>query len=316
MPALGGSSGGATRRRARARSGRQKGKQAGVSLFARPRPGQTWARGKFSAIEGVRRGIRTAARARDPPICRRPRHPRGGGSRALGAAQRTLMGNCGSNPAAERRKPVRGNRYVETSYGAPTWTAPTPTPAAVVSTGFATGRTIPAVWRTDRVRAKGVGSAFERLDENRKWQPIEDVATINALGKLCSGPDSAEVEYARGTLGVPNCRATQTKEGLIKETVTDSGSVTGTESMVRLVPFFFEFENGPRDWQPCTDPVACMALTAVGPGLLLLVVLLLLLLTLLLVLRVLSLLRIKESVLPVAAIISSSHALTRSRAWL
>jgi hypothetical protein len=222
------------------------------------------------------------------------------------------MGNCGSNPAAERRKPA------PTSYGAPTptWTAPTPTPAAVVSTGFATGRTIPAVWRTDRVRAKGVGSAFERLDENRKWQPIEDVATINALGKLCSGPDSAEVEYARGTLGVPNCRATQTKEGLIKETVTDSGSVTGTESMVRLVPFFFEFENGPRDWQPCTDPVACMALTAVGPGLLLLVVLLLLLLTLLLVLRVLSLLRIKESVLPVAAIISSSHALTRSRAWL
>jgi hypothetical protein len=63
MPALGGSSGGATRRRARARSGRQKGKQAGVSLFARPRQGQTWARGKFSAIEGVRRGTARAVTA-------------------------------------------------------------------------------------------------------------------------------------------------------------------------------------------------------------------------------------------------------------
>lgn len=112
---------------------------------------------------------------------------------------------------------------------------------------------VPKAWRSDRVRAKGVGSAFERFDVQRQqWQPITDIDTINQLGKLCAATSSSEVTYG-------NYRAMQTKEGLIKERDTTKEC----DNMIRLLPYFFEFENGPRDWSPCTDPNACMALTAV-----------------------------------------------------
>ena len=90
------------------------------------------------------------------------------------------------------------------------------------------------------MRAKGVGSAFERLDLHRKWQPITDVETINQLGRLCGGPDDGEVSYGETRI----FRATQTAEGLIKET----DPAEQRDNMIRLVPYFFEFENGPRDW--------------------------------------------------------------------
>ena len=114
MPALGGSSGGATRRRARARSGRQKGKQAGVSLFARPRPGQTCMLGagqiqrdrrrapRYGPVRSIRRfaAARPAPPAwwRQPRSWRSPTHADGklrqqpGGRRAARAARAAETG--------------------------------------------------------------------------------------------------------------------------------------------------------------------------------------------------------------------------------
>jgi hypothetical protein len=121
---------------------------------------------------------------------------------------------------------------------------------------------VPQSWRVERVRAKGVGSAFERLDVHRKWQPITDVEVINQLGRLCAGPDTGEVEYTDSRVTgnqFTRLYATQTPEGLIKERHREAEG----DSMIRLLPYFFEFENGPRDWKPCTEPDACIALTAV-----------------------------------------------------
>ena len=160
------------------------------------------------------------------------------------------MGACGSKPP-----PAKPHAYQRQP--------PPPRAAAVDTAAFRGSNSIPAVWRTHRVRAQGVGSAFERLDEQRRWQPIGDIATINALGKLCAGEHTGSEVYAGKVYAGEQCTATQTAEGLIKESWSQAWEYASGVRMIRLVPFFFEFENGPRDWKPCTDPEACMALTAV-----------------------------------------------------
>jgi len=105
-------------------------------------------------------------------------------------------------------------------------------------------------------KAKGVGMAFEFLNEQRQWQRIGDQDTIKKLGDLCSDSKTREVYYgARGQ----NYRATQNPDGTLRQVNTS----TNAQRDVRLVPFFFEFEEGPRDWRPVTAPEALTSLTAV-----------------------------------------------------
>ena len=104
--------------------------------------------------------------------------------------------------------------------------------------------------------AKGVGTAFEFLDEHNVWQSITDHYIINQLGQLCGHNTIYEARYRAG----PNSYCTtQGPDG----TLSQVNTATGVRRLVRLVPFFFEFEEGPRHWLPVTAPEALMALTAV-----------------------------------------------------
>lgn len=99
------------------------------------------------------------------------------------------------------------------------------------------------------------GSAFEFLDDQQKWQRIGDHYVINKLGELCAG--KAEVVEYR--VGANQLRTTLGANGILSQT----NVATGMQRPVRLMPFFFEYEEGPRKWLPVTDPPALIALTAV-----------------------------------------------------
>ena len=86
---------------------------------------------------------------------------------------------------------------------------------------------------TGDYQAKGVGMAFQFLNDQRKWQMITEEHVIRALGRLCSDRETRQVHYSsRGN----EYRATQGREGNIIQTNT----ATNVERNVRLVPFFFE----------------------------------------------------------------------------
>ena len=88
---------------------------------------------------------------------------------------------------------------------------------------------------TGDYQAKGVGMAFQFLNDQRNWQMISEEHVIRALGMLCSdrGSEMREVHYSsRGN----NYRATQGRDGNISQT----NSATNVQRNVRLVPFFFE----------------------------------------------------------------------------
>ena len=112
--------------------------------------------------------------------------------------------------------------------------------------------------RPARVWAKGVGTAFEFLNEHRQWEPIVDPFVINQLGKLCAYNSTTEVTYDGRNNG-QSYKTIQQPDGMLAQT----NIRTGVTRHIRLVPFFFEFKEGPSDWRPVTDPKALMALTAV-----------------------------------------------------
>ena len=131
------------------------------------------------------------------------------------------------------------------------------TPHTSPPNGFHGSTESAMAWRTDGgAWAKGVGTAFEFLNEQRQWQLISDREIINKLGQLCAKNNTKEVLY---TAGSNTYSTTQGNNGLLSQ----KNVATGVTRTVRLVPFFFEFEEGPRHWLPVTDPDACMALTAV-----------------------------------------------------
>ncbi len=103
----------------------------------------------------------------------------------------------------------------------------------------------------------GVGTAFEFLDEHSQWRLITDKYVIDQLGKLCAYNKTTEVFY--NAAGHNRYRCTQKRDGSLEQ--TNCG--TGVARDVRLVPFFFEFEEAPNDWRPVTAPEALTALTAV-----------------------------------------------------
>ena len=109
-----------------------------------------------------------------------------------------------------------------------------------------------------RVWAKGVGTSFEFLNEKNAWEPITDKYIIDQLGRLCAHNSTNAVTYHGGSNG-QNYRAVQSRDGMIVQT----NVATNVHRSIRLVPFFFEFEEGPRDWRPVVDPEALMSLTAV-----------------------------------------------------
>ena len=103
---------------------------------------------------------------------------------------------------------------------------------------------------------KGVGAAFEFLDGKRQWKLITDRYTIDQLGRLCSGV-AGQVDYQAGS---KKYITTQAADG----TISQVNAATGYRRPVRLVPFFFEFEDlRSRTWKPVTEPEALTALTAV-----------------------------------------------------
>ena len=112
--------------------------------------------------------------------------------------------------------------------------------------------------RVFRVWAQGVGTSFEFLDDSQRWQPIVDPYVINKLGELCAHNSTTLVTYKNFANG-QSYRAVQDPDGLIAQTNVR----TNAERHIRLVPHFFEFEEGPKDWRPVTDPEALMALSAV-----------------------------------------------------
>ena len=112
--------------------------------------------------------------------------------------------------------------------------------------------------RGAHVWAKGVGTSFEFLNDSNLWQPITDPYVINKLGQLCAHNITTTVTYSSLASG-QKYRASQDPDGLIAQTNIHTGVVRH----IRLVPHFFEFEEGPHDWRPVTDPEALMALTAV-----------------------------------------------------
>jgi len=104
--------------------------------------------------------------------------------------------------------------------------------------------------------AMRVGTAFDFLNPANDWQPITDKSVIDALGRLCSAIEVQQVEYS---IGSNSYTARQGRDG----TISQMNVATRAIRPVRLVPFFFEYEEGPRDWRPVTQPEALTALTAV-----------------------------------------------------
>lgn len=82
----------------------------------------------------------------------------------------------------------------------------------------------------------GVGSAFDFLDDCDEWVPITDRAMIDALGELSAYNQTTEVQYA---FGGHTYKAWQDPEGNIVQNNVE----WGTKRDLRLVPFFFEFEE-------------------------------------------------------------------------
>lgn len=109
-----------------------------------------------------------------------------------------------------------------------------------------------------RVWAKGVGTAFEFLNQQRRWEPIVDPFVINKLGKLCAYNETSVVTYDGRDNG-QKYQTVQQADGMLAQT----NIRTGVVRCIRLVPFFFEFEERPFDWRPVTEPQALMSLTAV-----------------------------------------------------
>ena len=130
-------------------------------------------------------------------------------------------------------------------------------PPAPGARGGGPGRVFENVFEK-RVWAKGVGTAFEFLNEQYRWEPIVDPIVINELGKLCAYNATTVVTYDGRDNG-QSYRTVQQADGMLSQT----NIRTGVSRCIRLVPFFFEFEEGPFDWRPVTDPKALMALTAV-----------------------------------------------------
>jgi len=106
--------------------------------------------------------------------------------------------------------------------------------------------------------AKGVGTSFEFLNEQSTWQPITDPYVINQLGKLCAYNNTSVVTYNNQQNG-QSYRTSQGADGLLLQT----NRATNATRSIRLVPFFFEFEEGRYDWKPVSDPQVLMGLTAV-----------------------------------------------------
>lgn len=104
--------------------------------------------------------------------------------------------------------------------------------------------------------APGIGTAFEFLDEYNNWQLITGADVINQLGKLCAFNTVTQVQYS---VGHNNYSVTQQRNGDLVQT----NVATGVQRNLRLVPFFFEYEEGPNNWKPVTQPEALTALTAV-----------------------------------------------------
>ena len=112
-----------------------------------------------------------------------------------------------------------------------------------------------------RVWAKGVGTSFEFLDDKNAWQLITDRYVIDQLGRLCSHNNTTEVSYDGRAMGngQQQYRAKQEPDGMIVQ----RNVATGKQRSIRLVPFFFEFEEGQHHWKPVVDPEALVSLTAV-----------------------------------------------------
>ena len=105
--------------------------------------------------------------------------------------------------------------------------------------------------------AAGVGSAFEFLLSGwNEWIPIRDEIVIDELGALCSYNATTQVIYQ---LGGQAYKAVQQRNGMIEQTNVE----TGTTRLIRLMPFFFEFEKERGVWAAVTEPEALMSLTAV-----------------------------------------------------
>ena len=116
----------------------------------------------------------------------------------------------------------------------------------------------PASTTGSRIWARGVGTAFEFLNDSNNWQPIVDKYVIDQLGRLCAHNSTAVVTYD-GRANGQQYRTVQASDGMILQT----NIATSVQRPLRLVPFFFEFEEGPSDWRPVVDPEALMSLTAV-----------------------------------------------------
>lgn len=107
----------------------------------------------------------------------------------------------------------------------------------------------PTVW------LKGVGTAFEALYE-RSWAPVTEKHMVDPLGRLCADKTLDRVEYMVAGRAV---RTTILESGLLSQVDVQNGS----KVVLRLVPFFFEYEERDFAWRPIVEPEAITALTAV-----------------------------------------------------
>ena len=120
-------------------------------------------------------------------------------------------------------------------------------------------------WAPPPTWAKGVGTAFEALELHGApsggtgggvWTPITHPDIIDMLGRLCACNPIEEVEY---TVSGRLHKTTMRSDGMLAQVEVASGAV----QLLRLVPFFFEFEASRGVWQAFTGPEAITALTAI-----------------------------------------------------
>ena len=117
-------------------------------------------------------------------------------------------------------------------------------------------------WSPPTTWAKGVGTAFECLQivggdgGGNVWTPIVHPDIIDQLGRLCACNPVSEVDYSVD--GVRH-KTTMRDDGMLMQKEMDSSRQT----LLRLVPFFFEYREDDGSWCPIQEPEAITALTAV-----------------------------------------------------
>jgi hypothetical protein len=111
-------------------------------------------------------------------------------------------------------------------------------------------------WTPPPTWAKGVGTAFEILSGSNTWTPITHPDIIDQLGRLAACNPVTEVEYSAGGA---TYKTTMRDDGMLSQL----DPATGATQLLRLVPFFFEYEASRGQWKAVTQPEAIHALTAV-----------------------------------------------------